>query len=108
MEDIIEELVGEIYDENDEVIQSVVPVSENVYDIMADLSLGDMLEKLELPEDIIKSESNTVGGCVMELFDCIPEKGSTVKDGIFTVTVIDSDDQSVSKIRLELDVPESN
>ena len=104
LEDIIEELVGEIYDENDEIIQSVVTVSENTYDIMADLSLGDMLEKLGLPEDIIKSESNTVGGWVMELFDCIPEKDSTVKDGIFTVTVIESDDQSVSKIRLALDV----
>lgn len=104
MEDIIEELVGEIYDENDEIIQSVIPLQNNTYEIMADLSLGDMLEKLELPEDIIKSESNTVGGWVMELFDCIPEKGASVKDGIFTVTVVDSDDQSVSKIRLALEL----
>ena len=102
LEDIIEELVGEIYDENDEIIQSVVSVGENMYEIMADLSLSDMLEKLELPEDIIKSESNTVGGWVMELFDCIPEKNASVKDGIFTVTVIDSDDQSVSRIGLKI------
>lgn len=102
LEDIIEELVGEIYDENDEIVQSVVSVGENMYEIMADLSLSDMIEKLELPEDIIKSESNTVGGWVMELFDCIPEKNASVKDGIFTVTVIDSDDQSVSRIGLKI------
>ena len=108
LEDIIEELVGEIYDENDEIVQSVVSVGENMYEIMADLSLSDMLEKLELPEDIIKSESNTVGGWVMELFDCIPEKNASVRDGIFTVTVIDSDDQSVSRIGLKISDNENN
>ncbi len=108
LEDIIEELVGEIYDENDEIIQSVVSVGEGMYEIMADLSLGDMLEKLELPEDIINSESNTVGGWVMELFDCIPEKGASVKDGIFTVTIIESDDQSVSRIGLKIDKGEKD
>jgi CBS domain containing-hemolysin-like protein len=103
MEDIIEELVGEIYDENDEIVEPVVSVGENAYEIMADLSLSDMAEKLSLPEDSIESESKTVGGWVMEMFECIPEKGSSVQKGIFTVTVLESGDHSVRRIRLEID-----
>lgn len=106
MEDIIEELVGEIYDENDEVIDSVVEVAENTYDIQADTSISDMLEKLALPNDLIETDSNSVGGWVMELFGRIPETGDTITTGIFTVTVLEADEQSVSKVGIKLDVPE--
>ena len=106
MEDIIEELVGEIYDENDEVIHNVVEVSEHMYDVQADMSINDMLEELELPEDLIETESNTVGGWVMELFGRIPESGDSITQGIFTVTVLESDEQSVSKVGIRLDIPD--
>lgn len=106
MEDIIEELVGEIYDENDEVIDSVVEVAEHTYDIQADTSISDMLEKLELPDDLIETDSNSVGGWVMELFGRIPETGDTITTGIFTVTILEADEQSVSKVGIRLDVPE--
>lgn len=106
MEDIIEELVGEIYDENDEIIDSVVEVAEHTYDIQADTSINDMLEKLGLPSDLIETDSNSAGGWVMELFGRIPETGDTITTGIFTVTVLEADEQSVSKVGIKLDVPE--
>lgn len=106
MEDIIEELVGEIYDENDEVVQSIVKVGEDMYEIQADLSLGDMLEKLGLPENIIdvdSFDSNTVGGWALELFGYIPPIGANVTSGIFNVTVLDGDERTISKIGLKID-----
>ena len=103
MEDIIEELVGEIYDENDEVIHNIVEVAEHIYDVQADISINDMLEKLELPYDLIETDSNTVGGWVMELFGRIPEKNDTITKGIFTITVLEADEQSVSKVGIRLD-----
>lgn len=106
MEDIIEELVGEIYDETDEVINNVVEVAEHVYEVQADLTISDMLEEFELPENLIETDSNTVGGWVMELFERIPEAGSITQNGIFTITVIESDEQSVSKVRIKIDMPE--
>lgn len=106
MEDIIEELVGEIYDENDEIIDSVVKVAENVYDVQADMNISDLLERLELPEDLIETDSNTVGGWVMELFGRIPERSSSITSGIFTVTVLEADEQSVSKVGIKIDMPE--
>lgn len=106
MEDIIEELVGEIYDENDEVIDSVVKVAENIYDVQADMNISDLLERLELPENLIETDSNTVGGWVMELFGRIPETDASITSGIFTVTVLESDEQSVSKVGIKIDMPE--
>lgn len=103
MEDIIEELVGEIYDENDEVIDSIVQAAENVYDVRADVSVSDMLEELDLPGSLIETDSNSVGGWVMELFGRIPEPGDTITEGIFTVTVIEADEQSVSKVGIRID-----
>lgn len=106
MEDIIEELVGEIYDENDEIIDSVVKVAENVYDVQADMNISDLLERLELPEDLIETDSNTVGGWAMELFGRIPERSASITSGIFTVTVLEADEQSVSKVGIKIDMPE--
>lgn len=105
MEDIIEELVGEIYDETDEVVDNVVEVAKDMYEIQADLSINDMLEELELPDNLIETDSNTVGGWVMELFGRIPEEGATETSGMFTVTILESDEQSVSKVGIKLDMP---
>ncbi len=102
MEDIIEELVGEIYDETDEIIPSIIKLGDNEYEVQGDLNIGDLKEALELPDDIIESDSITVSGWVMELFESIPEIGSKVKNGIFTVSIIDADDQYVKKVGLSL------
>ena len=69
LEDIIEELVGEIYDENDEVIPSIVKISENEYEVSGDLSISDMLDQLGLDEDMIESTYTSVGGWVTELLE---------------------------------------
>jgi CBS domain containing-hemolysin-like protein len=103
LEDILEELVGEIYDESDEVIPSVVKVSDNVYDVMADLNFEDFLEQLGLPVNLIESDVYTIGGWAMELFGKIPEKGEVVTSGVFTVTVLESNNQAISKVRIKID-----
>lgn len=102
MEDIIEELVGEIYDESDEVVHPLVQISENAYSVSCDLSVNDMLEQLNLRPDAIETECTAVGGWVMELFESIPEKDETITSGIFTVTVTETDEQKLKKIRLEI------
>ncbi|MDR0992491.1 MAG: hemolysin family protein [Ruminococcus sp.] len=103
LEDILEELVGEIYDESDEIIPSVVKVSEGVYDVAADLNFEDFLEQINLPVNSIESEVYTIGGWAMELFGKIPEKGEIIKSGIFTVTVLESNNQAIEKLRIKID-----
>lgn len=102
MEDIIEELVGEIYDENDEVISHFVKTGDNEYEVSGELSISDMLENLQMPEDIIECSGNSIGGWVMELLGHVAEENETVQSGIFKMTVLSMEDQKILKIRLEI------
>lgn len=107
MEDIIEELVGEIYDENDEVITTFQKISDNVYEVSGGLSINDMIEKLDINNEIVTS-ANTAGGWVMELMGHIPAENETIQTDIFKITVISADEQTVNKIRIELIIPEED
>lgn len=107
LEDIIEELVGEIYDENDEVIPSIVKISENEYEVSGDLSISDMLDQLGLDEDMIESTYTSVGGWVTEILEHIPEQNETAEYGAFKITVLQVKEQSVEKIRLIIDTSET-
>lgn len=107
MEDIIEELVGEIYDENDEVENHVIKSAENEYIISADLSISDMIEYLELPDNVIDSDSNTVGGWVMELFGRIPDSNDVVENGLFKVKVLSVKHQHIDRIKMKILMSES-
>lgn len=108
MEDIIEELVGEIYDENDEVIPSVIKLSDNSYEVSGSLSINDMLSQLQLDDDLIESSYTSVGGWVTGLLGHIPEKGETAVYGVFSIIVLEISDQSVDKIKLTLNADQQN
>lgn len=106
MEDIIEELVGEIYDENDEIVQRVVKVGDNMYEVAAWLNLSDMMDILSLPENVIDTDSldtNTVGGWALELFGYIPPVGAVIKSGIFSLTVLEADERTINKVGLRIE-----
>lgn len=102
MEDIIEELVGEIYDENDEVSHDIVKISDNVYEVSGFLSISDMLEGMGLDDDMIESTYTSVGGWITEILEHIPEKGETAESGIFSVTVLEVKEQTVKKVRIKI------
>ena len=102
IEDIIEELVGEIYDEDDEVIPSFVKLCDDKYEVAGEFSISDMLEKFDLPEEYIESQVNSVGGLVTELLGHIAKVGETAECGIFKMTVVSADEQKINKIHLEV------
>ena len=94
-------------DENDEVIPSIVKISENEYEVSGDLSISDMLDQLGLDEDMIESTYTSVGGWVTELLEHIPEQNETAEYGAFKITVLQVKEQSVEKIRLIIDTSET-
>lgn len=108
LEDIIEELVGEIYDESDEEDTSFINTAENSYDISADLSVSDFLEKLDLPEDTIDTERNSMGGWVMDLLDRIPEQYETLEFPPFKMKIIMADEQKIDRIKIRYEKPVSD
>jgi len=70
MEDALEELVGEIFDEHDEEFSEFLQVSENKFLIHADYNLDDLFEELDLPEPV--SGYSSVGGFIYELLGEYP------------------------------------
>ena len=102
LEDIIEELVGDIYDENDEIIAHFVKTGDNEYEVSGELSISDMLENLDMPEDKIECSGNSVGGWIMELLGHVAVENETVQSDIFKMTVLSMEDQKILKIRLEI------
>ena len=75
MEDILEELVGEIWDEHDEVEESFHRLNENEILVACQTNLEDLFEELEIQEDPDEFESTSVGGWVMEELGEVPDVG---------------------------------
>ena len=99
MEDILEYLVGDIWDETDEVEEEIVKTSEDSWELDGDLPIGDFLELAGLDEDGFDFESETVGGWVMELNEGYAPPGCTVVYGDIEITVLEADDKRVEKVR---------
>ena len=72
MEDILEELVGEIWDEHDEVVEDIVQLSDDEWRVSGGASLEDLRERLPIGDDF---ESVTVNGWVMEVLGHLPQPG---------------------------------
>ncbi len=102
LEDIIEELVGEIYDEEDEIITNINQLSDNKYEISGDTNIYDFLELLELEENEIETDYTTVGGWVTDVMGHIPESKETVESGRFRITAVDADENKVEKVIIEI------
>ena len=102
MEDILEELVGEIWDEHDEIIEEFTKLDDETYKIKCTADLDDMFETFELDFDDVESDSITVSGWVMENIGRIPVVGDTfIADGL-DVTVTSTDEKRVLEIVVKL------
>lgn len=97
MEDILEELVGEIWDEHDEVVEEFVALEGGKYRILCSADLDKMFELFEIDTE---SESSTVSGWVVENLGKIPEVGDTFESDALAVTVTETD----SRRALEIEV----
>ena len=100
LEDIIEELVGEIYDEADEVVPMLTRLDDGSFLVSGEYSIADLTDALELPAHQIETECTSVGGWVTELAGHIPAVGETVSGGHFTMTVTQMQEQRVQQVKL--------
>ncbi len=109
LEDILEQLVGEIWDENDEIIAPVTFVSENEFNVNGDVSLTAFKRYWhnrtgDSPK--IDGNAKTVGGWVLELFGKIPETNESVTTDDFRITVLKVSERRIVKVRLTV-IPKS-
>ena len=105
MEDILEELVGEIWDEQDEEVENFVKTDENTYTVLSATPIDEFFEFFDLPEDE-EIQSSTVNGWVTEHSGNIPEEGFTFDYKDLTVTVLKADDLHTEEISVTVNLSE--
>jgi CBS domain containing-hemolysin-like protein len=104
MEDLIEEIVGEIHDESETEGEKVIEESKGVFVVPGSLELGVLEEKLGVPL-VAETECTTVGGAVVELFGRLPSPGEKIEHGGVEIEVLDADRRRVQRLRLKPLVP---
>ncbi len=102
MEDILEELVGEIWDEHDEVIEEFTKLDDGSYKIICNADLDEMFEYFDMEAE---DDSGTVSGWVLDQLGKIPEVGDTFDYENLHVTVTETDNQRVLAVNVRV-IPE--
>jgi len=106
IEDILEELVGEIWDEDDEIKVPFVELQNGVFELDAEIAVEDALENMGCAGgDTDEFEHKLLGDWVYEQFDHIPIVGDSFTYGNVTITVAQKSGNRVMKLRAEIVSP---
>ena len=95
MEDVLEELVGEIWDEHDEIEEPIQKISEDIYVMDGSVTLDDFCHMFSIHSD---SDSVSLGGWVMDQMERIPNEGDSFDYENLTITVSKTDDHRVETV----------
>lgn len=101
MEDILEELVGEIYDEHDKSINYITQTQQNSFIVHGETPLNKMFKFFEMPEDE-ETESNTVSGWIIEKLGDFPEEGQTVTFENLNLKIVEVEGRTVQKLSVSV------
>jgi putative hemolysin len=105
LEDILEEIVGEITDESDDDQSLFRKLDETTYIFEAKISLNDFCKVVNIEEDLfdeIRGESETLAGLILEMTGEIPQKDKTIKYGDFLFRIESADKRRIKEIRVEI------
>lgn len=100
MEDIVEEIIGEIWDESDEVKEPYIEIESGHYFVDGGLNLDDFFALLEIDEDE-ETDYDTVGGWCLDKLDRFAKVGDTFVYKNFRINVIEADDFTVEKVEVQ-------
>lgn len=97
MEDVLEELVGEIYDEHDDVDEELVSLEDGSYLVDGGMQLSELLEMMNV-EDTYSAD--TVGGWAAEVMGCIPSVGASFETDELSAKVTQMEKRRVTQLRV--------
>lgn len=98
MEDLLEEIVGDIWDEDEEIERSYYKIGKDEYLVNGDIEFGNVLELFGMDEDAIESDSITVGGFILEHAGNIPKKRESIEADGFRFTVMEVENQRIMRV----------
>jgi CBS domain containing-hemolysin-like protein len=100
LEDIVEEIVGEIQDEHDEEEPMIRPLDDGHFEANASISVYDLAEFLGEPLHHDTGDFDSLGGLVVQLAGRVPAPGECVRAGRFDLCVLEADDRRVTKVEI--------
>jgi putative hemolysin len=103
LEDVIEEIIGEINDEFDEAGQNFQRIDEHTYIFEGRITLHDFCKVLNLPADTfdeVRGESESLGGLILELNEGFPSVGDRIRFRQFTFTIESLDKKRIKRVRV--------
>lgn len=106
LEDVLEEIVGEITDESDEDETMYRKIDDKTYIFEGKILLNDFFKIIETEDDpfeSVRGESETLAGLMLEMTGEIPQKGQVIKYGNFNFRIESADRRRIKEIRVELD-----
>ena len=99
IEDIVEEIVGEIWDEYDIQEKTIFPLPDGTFLVRASESLEKVNDELHF--NLPSADFNTVSGWVLDMFGRIPKVGDTIKWGNLQIEIIEADKRKISRIKIQ-------
>ena len=100
IEDILEELVGEIEDEHDIDEEEIIKISQNIYTADAKVEIEDFTEFFSLNIDPLEIDAETLGGFIISELGVLPKKGDVVKIENLSIKVTHADDRKIDKVQI--------
>ncbi len=100
MEDVLEEIVGDIWDDNDEIEEEVVESETGELIVDGDMPTGDFLERLGIDEDDWEYESQTAGGWAIEYMEDFPKEGDAFDYKDFHIVVSEAEERRVVQLTI--------
>lgn len=100
MEDILEELVGDIWDESDEIVKMIDKIGDNIYEVNGDMNIDDLFAEIDFNADAygFECEYSTVGGWAVEMLNDAPKIGDSFNYENLCIIVNDMDDMRVTSL----------
>ena len=92
MEDVLEQLVGEIWDENDDIVNEWQELSHDRYEASGEMNLSEFLDKLDLDDEDVETDCATLGGWATENIGAMPVPFDAFDYKHYTILVMQVDD----------------
>lgn len=108
MEDILEELVGDIWDEDEDAEHEILSTGEDSYTIEGDMNIFDFFDAINFDTTDFESEYTTVGGWAIEMLEGFPEENASFDYKNLTVKIEDITDRRITKLSAVIHEIEDN
>jgi len=108
LEDILEQIVGDIWDESDEIVEEFRKISDFSYDVNGDMGIWDFFDLVKVNSRDFESEYTTVGGWAIEMLNAQPHEGDSFHYKNLYIIVSQMEDLRITRLTVVINPPEED